>query len=805
MDYKAIEKKWNEIWAENKVNAFKNNPKKKKYYTLEMFSYPSGANLHLGHWYNYGLTDSHARYKRMKGYDVFQPMGFDSFGLPAENYAIKTGIHPLDSTMKNISTMERQLKEMGAMFDWDAELYTSSPEYYKWTQWLFIQLYKNGLAYQKLSPVNWCPSCNTVIANEQVVDGKCERCGSEVIRKEMTQWFFRITDYAEKLLDGIDKLDWPEKTKSMQKNWIGKSLGGEVEFTLENGKSFRVFTTRADTLFGVSYVVLAPEHPLVKEITTDEQKKAVEEYKAQAAKTSEIERLSTTKEKTGVFTGAYCFNPINGERVPVWTGDYVLGSYGTGAVMGVPSHDARDYVFAKKYGLKITRVVAAANGEDDALPFCSYGVSVNSGEFSGMKTEDAKKAILDKLSKLGKGGEKVNYRIRDWSVSRQRYWGAPIPMIHCPHCGTVPVPEKDLPVSLPYDVKFSPDGKSPLGSCEQFMNVKCPVCGADAKRDPDTLDTFVCSSWYYLRYADSKNAEKAFDKDKVDKMLPVDKYVGGAEHACSHLLYSRFITKALKDMGYIDFDEPFLSLVHQGVILGPDGTRMSKSKGNIINPDKYIAEYGSDIFRLYLMFGFSYTEGGPWNEEGLKSIAKFADRLERAITHAKDYAEKAVSPAGEKELAYALNYAIKNISENLESFSFNTAVARLMELVNVMYKVDGCVSKKSYEDTAKTVIRLIAPMMPHVAEELYHEFGGEGFIMDAEYPVFDPQKLVKDEVELALQINSRVKSKIVVPTSATSKEIEALALADEKVVSLLEGKTPKKVIVIPGRIVNIVV
>ena len=495
MDYKAIEKKWNEIWAENKVNAFKNNPKKKKYYTLEMFSYPSGANLHLGHWYNYGLTDSHARYKRMKGYDVFQPMGFDSFGLPAENYAIKTGIHPLDSTMKNISTMERQLKEMGAMFDWDAELYTSSPEYYKWTQWLFIQLYKNGLAYQKLSPVNWCPSCNTVIANEQVVDGKCERCGSEVIRKEMTQWFFRITDYAEKLLDGIDKLDWPEKTKSMQKNWIGKSLGGEVEFTLENGKSFRVFTTRADTLFGVSYVVLAPEHPLVKEITTDEQKKAVEEYKAQAAKTSEIERLSTTKEKTGVFTGAYCFNPINGERVPVWTGDYVLGSYGTGAVMGVPSHDARDYVFAKKYGLKITRVVAAANGEDDALPFCSYGVSVNSGEFSGMKTEDAKKAILDKLSELGKGGEKVNYRIRDWSVSRQRYWGAPIPMIHCPHCGTVPVPEKDLPVSLPYDVKFSPDGKSPLSSCEQFMNVKCPVCGADAKRDPDTLDTFVCSSW----------------------------------------------------------------------------------------------------------------------------------------------------------------------------------------------------------------------------------------------------------------------------------------------------------------------
>ena len=805
MDYKEIEKKWNEIWAQNNVNAFKNNPKKKKYYTLEMFSYPSGANLHLGHWYNYGLTDSHARYMRMKGYDVFQPMGFDSFGLPAENYAIKTGIHPYDSTMKNISTMERQLKDMGAMFDWDAELYTSSPEYYKWTQWLFLQLYKHGLAYQKLSPVNWCPSCNTVIANEQVVDGKCERCGSEVVRKEMTQWFFRITDYAEKLLEGIDKLDWPEKTKTMQKNWIGKSLGGEVEFTLENGKTFRVFTTRADTLFGVSYVVLAPEHPLVKEITTEEQKAAVEAYKAETAKISEIDRLSTAKEKTGVFTGAYCFNPINGEKVPVWIGDYVLGSYGTGAVMGVPSHDDRDFVFAQKYGLKITRVVKAANGEDDALPFCSYGVSVNSGEFSGLKTEDAKIAILEKLAAMGKGGKKVNYRIRDWSVSRQRYWGAPIPVIHCPHCGTVPVPEKDLPVTLPYEVKFSPDGKSPLGSCDSFMNVKCPVCGADAKRDPDTLDTFVCSSWYYLRYADNKNDQKPFDSDKINAMLPVDKYVGGAEHACSHLLYARFITKALHDMGYINFDEPFLSLVHQGVILGPDGTRMSKSKGNIVNPDKYIAQYGSDIFRLYLMFGFSYTEGGPWNEEGLRSIAKFADRLERAITHAQDYVEKNVNKESEKELAYALNYAVKNISENLENFSFNTAVARLMELVNVMYKVDGSVSKQAYYDTATTVIRLIAPMMPHVAEELYHRFGGEGFIMDAEYPVYDPKKLVKDEVELALQINSRVKSKIVVPTSATPKEIEAAALADEKVVSLLEGKTPKKVIVIPGRIVNIVV
>ena len=805
MDYKAIEKKWNEIWEKEKVNYFKHDNKKKKYYMLEMFSYPSGANLHLGHWYNYGLSDSHARYKRMKGYDVFQPMGFDSFGLPAENYAIKTGIHPLDSTMKNIATMERQLKDMGAMFDWSAELYTSSPEYYKWTQWLFIQLYKHNLAYQKLSPVNWCPSCNTVIANEQVVDGKCERCGTEIERKEMTQWFLRITDYAEQLLSGLDKLDWPEKTKIMQKNWIGKSLGGEIEFALENGDKFKVFTTRADTLFGVSYVVLAPELPLVDKIVTPRYRDAVNAYKSATSKTSEIERLSTAKEKTGVFTGAYCLHPLTGERIPVWIGDYVLSTYGTGAVMGVPAHDARDYIFAQKHNLAIKRVISSADGKNDDLPFCDYGICVNSGEFDGMSSSDAKKAILEKLASLSRGGEKVNYRLRDWSVSRQRYWGAPIPIIHCPHCGAVPVPEDQLPVKLPYDVKFSPDGKSPLGSCKEFMSVKCPVCGAAAQRDPDTLDTFVCSSWYYLRYPDNKNDKQPFDKNIIDKMLPVDKYVGGPEHACSHLLYSRFVTKALKDMGYIDFDEPFISLIHQGVILGPDGTRMSKTKGNIINPDKYIDIYGSDILRLYLMFGFSYMEGGPWNEDGLKSIARFVERLERAILKSKNYTVNTVNAAAEKELDYALNYAIKTISSDLEHFSFNTAVARLMELINAMYKADGCVSEKQYFNTAVMVIKLIAPMMPHISEELYHEFGFEGFVVDCEYPVCDESKLIKEEIEIAVQINSRVKSKIVVPVNATQAEVQEIVLKDAKVIDLLEGKTPKKIIVILGRLVNIVV
>ncbi len=805
MDYKAIEKKWNEIWEKEKVNYFKHDNKKKKYYMLEMFSYPSGANLHLGHWYNYGLSDSHARYKRMKGYDVFQPMGFDSFGLPAENYAIKTGIHPLDSTMKNIATMERQLKDMGAMFDWSAELYTSSPEYYKWTQWLFIQLYKHNLAYQKLSPVNWCPSCNTVIANEQVVDGKCERCGTEIERKEMTQWFLRITNYAEQLLSGLDKLDWPEKTKIMQKNWIGKSLGGEIEFALENGDKFNVFTTRADTLFGVSYVVLAPELPLVDKIVTPQYRDAVNAYKSATSKTSEIERLSTAKEKTGVFTGAYCLHPLTGERIPVWIGDYVLSTYGTGAVMGVPAHDARDYIFAQKHNLAIKRVISSADGKNDDLPFCDYGICVNSGEFDGMSSSDAKKAILEKLASLSRGGEKVNYRLRDWSVSRQRYWGAPIPIIHCPHCGAVPVPEDQLPVKLPYDVKFSPDGKSPLGSCKEFMSVKCPVCGAAAQRDPDTLDTFVCSSWYYLRYPDNKNDKQPFDKNIIDKMLPVDKYVGGPEHACSHLLYSRFVTKALKDMGYIDFDEPFISLIHQGVILGPDGTRMSKTKGNIINPDKYIDIYGSDILRLYLMFGFSYMEGGPWNEDGLKSIARFVERLERAILKSKNYTVNTVNAAAEKELDYALNYAIKTISSDLEHFSFNTAVARLMELINAMYKADGCVSEKQYLNTAVMVIKLIAPMMPHISEELYHEFGFEGFVVDCEYPVCDESKLIKEEIEIAVQINSRVKSKIVVPVNATQAEVQEIVLKDAKVIDLLEGKTPKKIIVILGRLVNIVV
>ena len=598
MDYKQIEAKWQKKWADSGLYKFNRDAVDKKYYCLEMFSYPSGAKLHAGHWYNYGPADTFARFKRMQGYEVFQPMGFDAFGLPAENYAIKTGIHPEESTLKNIETMEGQLRRIGATYDWDYEVKTCTPDYYKWTQWMFLQLYKRGLAYRKEAPVNWCPSCNTVLANEQAQGGVCERCGSQVTHKNLNQWFFKITEYADELLEGLDKLDWPEKTKLMQKNWIGRSYGGEIEFSVKGSDvKFRVFTTRADTAFGVTYVVLAPESPLVDRIVTPEQRAAVEEYRERSAAVTEIDRMSSTREKTGVLTGAYAINPVNGREVPILVADYVIASYGTGAVMGVAAHDDRDFVVAKKLGLPIERVIKGKEGQDDTLPFTEYGVLTNSAEFDGMNSEDAKLAILKKLEKEGKGCLKTNYRLRDWLVSRQRYWGAPIPVIHCEHCGAVPVPEKDLPVRLPHNVNFTPDGESPLKKCDEFINTVCPVCGRPAKRDADTLDTFVCSSWYFLRYPDNRNDEKPFDTEWIDKMLPVDKYIGGAEHACMHLLYARFFTKALRDMGYLHFDEPFLSLVHQGTILGTDGNKMSKSRGNVVSPDDSIVKFGADVFR----------------------------------------------------------------------------------------------------------------------------------------------------------------------------------------------------------------
>lgn len=809
MDNVKIEKKWNKIWKDTKLYAFDKTRTDKKFYMLEMFSYPSGAKLHLGHWYNFGMSDSYARFKKMTGYNVFEPMGFDAFGLPAENYAIKTGIHPKDSTEKNISIMEQQLSEMGAMFDWSSEVVTCRPEYYKWTQWLFLQLFKHGLAYRKDAPVNWCPSCQTVLANEQATDGVCERCGSQIVHKNLTQWFFKITKYAEELITGLDNLDWPEKTKLMQKNWIGKSTGGEVEFKLEDGTAFRTFTTRADTLFGVSYVVLAPEHPLVDRITTPEQRQTVEDYRLAVSKTSEIDRLSTVKEKTGVWTGAYCINPINGKKVQVWIGDYVLYSYGTGAVMGVPSHDARDFDFAKKYGLEINRVIRAKDDKtDDSLPFTEYGIMCNSGEFDGMTSEEGKKAVIDLLESKGQGKHVVNYRLRDWLISRQRYWGAPIPVIHCPHCGIVPVPEDQLPVELPYDVNFTPDGTSPLLKHEGFMNCKCPKCGGDAKRDPDTLDTFVCSSWYYLRYPDNKNVSEPFSREIADRMLPVDKYVGGAEHACMHLLYARFITKALRDMGYLDFDEPFRSLTHQGMILGPDGQKMSKSKGNVISPDPYIEKYGSDVLRTYIGFGYRYTEGGPWSDDGIRAIAKWLERVEKTVVKAASADVSGERPFGkaEKELNYVRHNTIKEVTADYDTFDFNTAVARMMELLNALnkYENDGVSNAAFYKECVTNLVKLLAPLAPHMCEEFWEMLGYEYSVFNHGWCEFDEKALVKSEIELAVQINSKIRHRITVSADMNAKDIEELVRKDETVLGLLEGKPIKKVIVIPSRLVNII-
>ncbi|WP_313126834.1 leucine--tRNA ligase [Proteiniclasticum ruminis] len=805
---KHTDLKWQKKWEDSGVFKFVENPEKEKLYVLEMFSYPSGSKLHAGHWFNYGPTDSWARMKKMQGYNVFQPMGFDAFGLPAENFAIKTGIHPMDSTLKNIETMEKQLKEMGAMFNWDHEVVTCAPDYYKWTQWLFTELYKNGLAYRKKAPVNWCPSCNTVLANEQVVDGACERCQTLVIKKDLTQWFFKITKYADELLEDLDQLDWPEKTKSMQKHWIGRSYGSQVNFKVQDKDlDFSVFTTRVDTLFGVSYVVFAPENDMVKELTTPEHQAEVEAYIEQAKMQNEIDRQSLSREKTGVFTGSYAINPVNGRVIPIWVGDYVLNTYGTGIVMAVPAHDERDYEFAKKYDLPIERVIEGG----ESLPFTEIGPMVNSGEFDGLQGDEAKEKVTKWLQDRGQGELKVNYRLRDWLVSRQRYWGAPIPVVYCEHCGEVVIEEKDLPVELPYDVEFAPDGKSPLAKSASFLHTTCPKCGGPATREADTLDTFVCSSWYYLRYVDNKNADAPFDKKKIDTMLPVDKYVGGPEHAVMHLLYARFITKALRDMGYLSFDEPFKSLTHQGLILGPDGQKMSKSKGNTISPDEYITQYGSDVFRMYLMFGFSYAEGGAWSDEGIRSVSRFVDRVERNFHNIRDILHSSSSTedlrSEDKDLLYWNANAIKGVTEDSEKMQFNTAIARMMELTNALTKYIP-MEKHNHEVLKKVTldfIRILAPFAPHFSEEIWEMFGNEGSVFDESWPVFDEKALVKDEVEIAIQINGKIKERIMIPSDANDEEIKALSLATSAIQKETDGKAVVKVIVIKGRLVNIVV
>ena len=848
-----VDKKWQKRWADSRIYSFDKANVDNKLYCLEMFSYPSAASLHVGHWYNYGLTDSYARFKRMQGNEVFHPMGFDAFGLPTENYAISTGVHPQDSTQNCIHTMRGQLREMGATFDWDYTLATCDPEYYKWNQWLFLKLYERGLAYRKLAPVNWCPRCQTVLANEQVIDGECERCSSEVTKKNLTQWFFKITEYAQELLDFLPGLNWPEKTKKIQQNWIGRSEGADIEFKI-HGKdlSFRVFTTRADTLYGATYAAFAPENPLVDIITLPECREAVELYREAAKKQTEIERMSTAREKTGVPTGAYAVNPVNGELIPIWIADYVLLEYGTGCVMAVPGHDERDFEFAQKYGLPIVRVINPVSGGGE-LPFVEDGILTGSAEFDGMTSGEGRRGIVGKLRAEGKADFRINYKLHDWLISRQRYWGTPIPVVYCEDCGTVPIPLDELPVLLPYDVEFTPDGDSPLKKCEAYMNTVCPACGKPARRDPDTLDTFVCSSWYYLRYLDNKNEQKPFDAEWIDRMAPVDIYVGGPEHAAMHLLYARFITKALRDMGYLHFDEPFARLVHQGMILGPDGQKMSKSHGNTVLPDDHIKKYGSDAFRMYLGFGFAFTEGGPWSDDGIKAAARFIARAERMSGRIADFcAARGIAAAGvfgrergagggpagaggdgqaygasgaggkfsrsgDKELNYAMNYAIKAVGVDIERFQFNTAISRAMELLNAIYKYDADTADADknaelFVSAFIALIRLISPFAPHFSEEIWEAHGLPYSIFTmGNWPRYSEDALKKDLIEMAVQINGAVRFRIEVPREASDSEIETAVKLDERLPAFLAaaGKSGApadiaKIIVVRGRLVSIV-
>lgn len=817
--FKEIEEKWQKYWEDNKVYKTDLSNTKNSLYCLVMFIYPSGAKLHCGHWYNYGPTDTWARFKKLKGYNVFEPIGYDSFGLPAENYAVKTGVHPYDSTMTNIDDIRAQLKSMGCMYDWNSELKTCVPEYYKWNQWLFLQLYKKGLAYRKNAPVNWCPKDQTVLANEQVLsDGSCERCGTQVIQKNLTQWFFKITDYAEELLSGLEEIHWPEPTIKKQRNWIGKSTGAEVEFKIvDSDKTMTVFTTRPDTLFGVTYVVIAPENPLVQDIVKDEFKESVSNYIENAKTLTELDRTSTVKEKTGVPTGAYAVNPVNGEKIPIWVSDYVLATYGTGCVMAVPAHDERDFEFAQKFNLPVKKVILAP-GEDADAPlteaYTDPGVMINSGKYNGIESVNGIKQITADLEAAGQGKKKVNYKLRDWLISRQRYWGTPIPVIHCPKCGEVPVPEEELPVKLPYNVEFKPNGMSPLLGNEEFMNVKCPKCGADAKRDPDTMDTFVDSSWYYFRYLNPNIADSCFDKKLANSWTPVNMYVGGAEHATMHLLYARFIHKFFRDLGYVNSNEPFSHLVHQGTITN-QGAKMSKSKGNVVSPDQFTSKYGTDVFRLYLMFMGPYEQGGDWSDQGITGTERFVQRCyDLFYKYENLFIESELNDAfdmqglkdEEKSVYKKVNQTIKKVGEEIDNFRFNTAIAALMELLNEFSKnLDSC-SKALQLYSLERLDIMLAPLAPHLAEECRNLLGSAETIF--ENPIWyepEPDALIEDTVNIAVQVNGKLRSTIMLGMNLSQEQAKTIVFADEKVAKHIEGKTVVKEIYVKNKIYNIVV
>ena len=826
--FSEIEKKWQKYWTKN--NFFKSyvDSKKPKYYVLEMFPYPSGE-PHMGHVKNYVIGDVVARYKHSQGYNILHPMGWDAFGLPAENAAIKNNIHPSIWTKKNIQKMKDTLINMSISYDWDREIATCNPDYYKWTQWMFLQLYKKGLAYKKKAVVNWCPSCNVVLANEQVLDGKCWRCDSEVIKKELSQWFFKITEYAQRLLDDIESLEeWPEKVLTMQRNWIGRSEGARIEFPIKgSNKAIPVFTTRPDTLYGATYFLLSPEHPLVEEIIKDSScKSEVQSFKKKVSKESTIDRVSGVLEKRGCFTGKYVINPLNDEEIPIWLANYVLMDYGTGAVMAVPAHDQRDFEFAKKYNLPIRIVIQPKDKKvtSDTMEaaFDQEGIMVNSGQFNGLPSSKSLDTIIDYLIKKGSGKREVNYRLRDWLISRQRYWGAPIPIIYCSDCGTVPVPENDLPVFLPENVDFRPKGMSPLASSKEFVNTICPKCGKEAKRETDTMDTFVCSSWYYLRFCSPKTNTTPFDAEELKYWMPVDQYIGGVEHAILHLLYSRFFTKALYDMGFVNFKEPFKRLFTQGMVC-KDGAAMSKSKGNIVNPGEIFSKFGIDATRIMMLFAGPPEADMEWTDKGMEGASRFLNRVWRLICNNIDCFKKPknkekISPedisANSKNLRRKIHQTIKKVTEDIEErFHFNTAISAIMELVNEVYKFQLEAGEKQgkegdifvLRETLEMIVRLLGPIAPHFSEELWHKMGNKEIIYAQLWPRYDKKILEEEEKLIVVQVNGKLRGKLTVPAFYDDEKIKEKALLIPKIQEKIEGKKIIKVIVVSGKLVNIVI
>lgn len=809
-DFQAIEKKWQQKWADEGIYKVQEQSDKPKYYVLEMFPYPSG-NLHMGHVRNYSIGDVVARFKHMQGYNVLHPMGWDSFGLPAENAAIKHGVFPRDWTLSNIDNMRSQLKSMGLSYDWDREVATCLPEYYKWTQWLFLQLYKHGLAYKKHAAVNWCPSCATVLANEQVVDGHCERCDAVVEKKDLDQWFFKITDYAQRLLDDLEKLPgWPEKVKTMQHNWIGRSEGVEAMFKTEAGDELPVFTTRVDTIFGVTYMVLAPEHPMVAKLTKGTAfEQPVAEFTRKVQQLSNIDRTSGNLEKEGMFIGAYAINPVNGQKVPIWITNYVLMDYGTGAVMGVPSHDERDFDFAHKYNLPIIRVIAKdQDSADEPLDeaYTDIGVLVNSEQFNGLTNKpDAIAAIADWLEEKGLGKKVINYRLRDWLISRQRYWGAPIPMVYCEKCGMQPVPEEDLPILLPTDVEFLPFGESPLKTSPTFGQTTCPCCGGPATREMDTMDTFMCSSWYYMRYCDAHNDQMPWDKAKTDYWMAVDQYIGGVEHAILHLMYSRFFTKAMYDFGLIGVEEPFTNLLTQGMVL-KDGTKMSKSLGNVVSPEEIIDKYGADTARLFILFAAPPERDLEWNDAAVEGCYRFLNRIWKlvlGIYDKTDYTDGELTPA-DCDLRRIVHLTLKKVTADIaERFNFNTAISAMMELVNAISAYKGS-NGSILKDAAEKLLIMLSPFAPHIADELWQATGHAGVVYNTAWPAYNEEYLQQNEVEIAIQVNGKLKARLTIPTGLDKNAAEAHVRSLPDFDKWLGGKQAAKIIIVPDKLVNIV-